>query len=409
MRLRPLIGLAAAGLVLVGIWRAFQPTPVIVDLATLGRGPLEVTVDDDGRTRIRERYTVSAPLRGRVLRSPLEPGDPVRAGETLVAEFEPVPPGLLDARSRAEAEGRLARARAAILEVEARRAQAEADLDFAESELRRFRELVAGGIGAGDQLEAAERDARLRREALRAADFAVQVAAFEVEIAAAALREPDPPAADGEPGTPPPRRHPLRAPIDGLVLRVHEESERILEAGTPIVELGDPRSIEVVADFLTRDAVRVRPGMPAAIVGWGGLTEDGREPALAARVRLVEPSGFTKISALGVEEQRVDIVLDPERDPAAWTALGDGYRVEVRIRIWSGEDLLRIPTGALFRHGEAWAAFAVDAAGRARLTPLRIGRRSGLEAEVLEGLEAGARVVLYPSALVTDGTPLEAR
>lgn len=430
---------AVVTVVAVLVWRALQPQPVLVDVEAVRRDRLVVTVDDDGRTRVRERYTVSAPIAGRLLRTALEPGDPVQANATRLAEFAPVAASLLDARGRAEAEARLRRAEASVHEAEARREQVRAEAAFAESALQRTQELHAGQVLPTEQLEAAERDAERARAGLRAAEMAVRVALHERELAAASLREPapgdvgetrrtsgstpDPEARHGgvHPVGSPAREGPdagragarvlgLRSPIDGLVLRVFEQSARTLAAGEPILEVGNIGSLEIVADYLTQDAVRIRPGMRVLVQGWGGEDGDGEPLALEARVQRIEPSGFTKVSALGVEEQRVNVVVDPDGDVTRWATagLGDGFRVELRIVVWEEDGVLVVPTGALFRQAGAWAVFVVDD-GRARLRRVALGRRGALEARVLEGLAEGDTVVLYPSELIGDGAPVEPR
>lgn len=405
-----------AGLVVVVLLvLAFRPAPVRVETAEVRRGTLRVTVRDDGRTRVRERYTISAPIRGRLLRPLLDPGDAVRAGETTVAQFLPVSPGLLDARSREEAQARLRRAAAAMQEAEARRRQAAADLAFAQKELDRMKNLHAEGIQPREALDRAERAEQTAREGVRAAEQAVQVARYELEVARASLREAAP--GDLEASLPPDVESApafvgtdeasgllaIRSPIDGEVLRIQEESARNLEAGAPILEVGDTDRLEVVADFLSQDAVKIAPGMPGEIIGWGGIDDAGDARPLEARVRTVEPAGFTKVSALGVEEQRVNVILDPVGEPEAWASLGDGYHVEARVLLWEEPDALLAPSGALFRAGEDWAVYLVEG-GRARLRRVEIGRRGEHEVEIRSGLEAGARVVLYPSALISDGT-----
>lgn len=407
------------GLVLLAfLARSFRETPVLVDVAVVQSGTLLVTADDDGRTRIRERYTVSAPIAGRLLRTALDPGDAVAAGETLVAELAPVASGLLDARTRSEAGARIRRSEAALQEAETRVEMAEADHVFAEAELERFRSLHQQGVQARETLERMERDERLAFQGVRAAQFAVQVAGFELEVARASLLEPSgegptvpgtsPVDGDGGVALAPDGRLLLRSPVDGRVLRVFEESARTLPAGTPILEIGADGAIEVVADYLSQEAVRIEPGMEALLEGWGGVDDAGEEVTLHGRVRLVEPGGFTKVSALGVEEQRVNVVVDPDGDPADWSALGDGYRVELRILLWRGDDVLIVPTGALFREGAAWAVFVVEE-GRAVRREVQLGRMNGLEAQVLGGLSEGDRVVLYPSELIGEGAAVEAR
>ena len=412
------IGIAAAvGVLLV---RSFRTAPVLIDAAEVHRGGLRVTVDDDGRTRVRERYTIDAPIAGRLVRTALDPGDEVEAGETVVAEFVPVAPTLLDVRSRSEAEARLGRAEAAVAEAEARREQAATDHEFEQDELERATELYEQGIRTREELDRAQYEERRTFQSLRAAELAAQVARYEVDVARASLVEVNAPeegqdidelrgggveiARDG--------RLFLRSPINGKVLRVFEESARALAAGTPILEVGATSSLEIVADYLSQEAVKVRPGMQVRIVGWGGEEPGGKERELEGRVRVVEPGGFTKVSALGVEEQRVNIVVDPvssdEADDDLWAELGDGYRVELRIVLWEAEDVLVVPTGALFREGEAWSAFVV-VDGVAERRDVALGRMNGLEAQIVDGLSEGDVVVLYPSELIGEGTPVEAR
>ncbi|MBK8974380.1 MAG: HlyD family efflux transporter periplasmic adaptor subunit [Planctomycetes bacterium] len=413
--------LVAAGAGFV-IWRSLQPLPVLVDVATIARGDLRVTVDDDGRTRVRERYTISAPVRGRLLRVPLEPGDPVVAGQTVVAEFEPLPPELLDARALARARADVRRAEAASSAAEARVAQAEQQAGFARKELLRIRDLTQSGVDSGGNLDRAERDDEVASDALHEARFLARVAAHELEIARTALTgyEAQLAADDGsEPREPGPSgRIVLRSPVDGSVLRRFEESARALEAGAPILEVGDTSRLEIVADYLSQDAVRVRPGMAVLVTGFGGRTRDGGERTLHGRVRVVEPGGYTKVSALGVEEQRVDIVVDPApaadgEDIALWRALGDGYHVELRIVVDEASGVVIVPTGALFRarggDDAGQAVLVVGPDGVARSRGVRVGRVGELRAEVLDGLAAGERVVLYPSELVGDGTRVDAR
>lgn len=408
-RLKTVVWIAAGLGTAALLYWAFQPSPVLVDSATVRSGTLQVTVDDDGRTRVRERYTISAPIHGRLLRTPLDPGDAVHANKTLVAEFLPIAPDLLDARSRSELVARKARAEAARLQTEAHREQARAEAEFAAAELSRARELTQSSIGPGTRLEQAERDDRRAHEALRASEFAVQVATFDLEMVRATLQKYQP---DDSPEGAVERiedsRMTLHSPVDGKVLRLFEESARTMAAGTPILEVGNTGALEIVADYLSQDAVKVQPGMAVFVEGWGGELPSGEEKVLRGSVRVVEPGGFTKISALGVEEQRVNVIVDPDGDMADWESLGDGYRVELRILLWQEDEVLIVPTGALFRAGDDWAVLVV-ADDRAELRTVEIGRRNGLEAQVLGGLIGGDRVVLYPSELVSDGTKILCR
>jgi HlyD family secretion protein len=371
--------------------RAFRAPPVLVDAASVARGTLEVTVEDDGRTRVRERYVVSAPIDGQLLRVALDPGAPVVAGETVLAEFEPRAVIPLDARARAQAQARVEASAAALERARTEQQRAQAALDYARADLARRKQLSESGIDELDRYDQAVRDERAASEGLRGAHFQVAVTEHELEAARALLLE------DGAAGA---RVLALRSPIDGVVLRLHQESARPLVAGAPILEIGDVARLEIVADLLSQDAVAVRPGMEVHIEGW-----DGDGATLRGVVRHVEPAGYTKISALGVEEQRVDVIVDP-LEP--WDALRDGYRVELRVVVWRGEDVLIAPSGALFREGESWSAFVVED-GRAVRRTLEIGRRGGLETEVLSGLAEGEQVVLYPSELIEPGSAVEVR
>jgi len=385
--------LAGVGFVALLLLAALWPEAAPVDLAPVERGPLLVTVDDEGETRVRDRYVVSAPVAGRLLRIELEPGDPVEEG-AVVAALSPAPPALLDARSRAEAAAAVEAARSGLGRARAERERALAMSDRARSDLERHRALAGSGIVSREVLEARETEARAAGEALRAAQFAVGTAGQELERARAVLLQ----FAVGGPG----RAIELRSPVHGVVLKRLRESEAVVPAGEPLLELGDPRRIEIVSDLLSADAVKVRHGQPVLIEQWGGVD------TLRGKVRRVEPSGFMKVSDLGVEEQRVNVIVDFEDPAEAWEALGDGYRVEVRIVVTEAKDAVKVPTSSLFRSGEEWAVFAVES-GRARLRTIQVGRRNGLEAEVLSGLSAGERVVVHPADTLTDGARVNSR
>jgi HlyD family secretion protein len=378
---------AALGLVLALLAVALWPQAAPVDVAPVETGVLQVTVEDEGETRVRDRFVISAPVAGRLRRIELEPADAVRRGQ-VVATLLPAPPALLDARARAEAAAAVEAARAALGRARAENARAQAAHELARSELERQRELARSGIVSAETLERAQAEARTTQEALRAAQFAVAAAEHEVERAQAVLLQ----ATGGGAG----RVLELRSPVDGVVLRRLRESEAVVPPGEPLLEVGDPRQLEVVTDLLSADAVKVRPGQPVRVEQWGG------ESPLRGRVRLVEPSGFMKISALGVEEQRVNVIVDFEDPAAASRVLGDGYRVEVRIVVWEAKDVVTAPTSSLFRRGESWAVFVVEG-GRARLRPITVGQRNGLQAQVLEGLRPGEEVIVFPSDALEDG------
>jgi HlyD family secretion protein len=373
-------------LLLVALW----PETTLVDLAPVERGGLLVTVDEEGETRVRDRYLVTAPVTARLLRIELEPGDPVERSRTELATLLPQP---LDPRSRAEAQAALEAAEAGVGSARAERRRAEAALALARSELTRVKALFGQGIASQQDLDRREAEARSAEDASRGAQFAAAAAEHQRDMARARLAGG---AAD------PTRPIVISSPVDGVVLKRYRESEAVVPAGDPLIEVGDAQRLEIVSDLLSTDAVRVKPGQEVAIEQWGG------DHPLRGRVKRVEPSGFMKISALGVEEQRVNVVIDFADPAEARAALGDGYRVEVRIVVWEAADVVKVPTSSLFRRGETWAVFTVDG-GRARLRPVEVGRRNGQEAQVLSGLTAGERVIVHPSDTLADGSKVAAR
>jgi HlyD family secretion protein len=379
---------------------AFLPQPVPVDLGHVSRGPLRVTVDEDGKTRVKSRYTVSAPLNGRLQRlqlkpgQDLEPGDEVREGD-LLAVIEPANPELLDARASTEAEFRIRSARTAVERSEVELQKAETTLKFARNELQRLKTVATRDALTKQELEDAVLREQQRTAEQRAAQFAVQIAKYELNQAEAALLRTRPTEqSEGNAWN-------LRvvAPITGRVLRVMQESAGVVTPGTPLVELGDPQNLEVVVDVLSSDGVRIPPHAKVEFDQWGG------EQPLHGIVRLVEPGAFTKVSALGVEEQRVNVIVDLLEAPAERPNLGDAYRVDARIVIWEEPEVLRTPTSSLFRDGEAWAVYCVRE-GTARLQRVKIGKRNGLDAQVLEGLTEGDTVIVHPSDRVIDGVAI---
>jgi HlyD family secretion protein len=386
---RVLFAVAAVGGLLA---MAFWPETVPVDVATVSRGALVVTIDEEGRTRVRDRFVVSAPVAGRVLRIGLEPGDPVRRGD-VVARIQSAPAPLLDARIRAEGQAAVESAGAALERARAEEQGARAALAQAERERARSRTLANAGALPAQDADAREADARLAREAANAAASAVRAAEAERDRARVRLAAPSPRTNGGSVA--------VIAPVDGVVLRRLRESESSVPAGEPLLELGDPSRLEIVADLLSTDAVRVRKGARAMVEQWG------EDVALDATVRRIEPAGFTKVSALGVEEQRVNVVLDVGDSGEEGAALGDAYRVEVRIVIWEAPNVLKVPTSALFRDGEQWAVYVVRD-GRARHTRIELGRQTGREAEVLSGLSEGARVIVHPGDMVEDDARVKA-
>lgn len=362
--------------IVYGLW----PQPVPVETATAAVGPLRASVNEEGKTRIRQRYLVSAPVTGHVRRITLDPGDAVEAHQTVIAVIDPVSPTLLDARSRSLAEARRDAA-AANLE------KARAAHTFAASERDRFEKLFAEQAVSVQELDqarwretAAARERAAAESALRQAE--AELAEFNV--------------ASDSPGQASPSPVEVRAPASGRVLRVFEESARVTAAGASLVEIGDPTELEVVIEVLSRDAAVIAPGTRVELDHWGG-------PApLQAKVRLIEPAAFTKVSALGVEEQRVNVVADLTTPPAERGNLGHNFRVEARIIVWESEATLKVPAGVLFRRGPDWAVYVL-ADGRARARRVQIGQSSGTETQILDGLEAGAEVILYPGDRVREG------
>lgn len=389
----------AVGLVIViALVLAMAPRPQLADFEPVVRGALQVTLDHEGKTRVRDRFVISAPVPGRVRRIELEPGDRVVADETVLATFEASDPQFLDSRSRAEARAGIKAAQSALETARAERERAQAEWEFAETELERNQRLADQGIVSQGQLDVAKVQARASHEALLAAESAARTALHRLEAANARLLEPGDGQRPGRSG----RLFALRSPVSGVVLRRLRESEAVVPMGDPLIEVADLDAMEVVADFLSNDAVKMRPGMAALIDQWGG------DQPIARQVRRIEPAGFMKISALGVEEQRVNVVVDFDVEREIWGALGDGYRVEVRVIVWQAEDVLKVPTSSLFRHEGDWAVFVAEG-GRARLRGVEVGQRNGLEAEVLGGLDENELVIAHPSDTITDGARVAAR
>lgn len=388
-----MIGLAAAFVVAVVVV-AWIPSPVDVEVAEVSRGPLVVTVDEDGQTRVIDRYLISAPIAGNLGRIELDAGDAIEAGQVL-ARLVPLPPPLLDARSRAEAQARVDAALAARSQSQAAVNRARVALDFAEKEAARARAVVdQGGLALSDA-ERAFSDERRSKEDLRSATFGGRVAEHQFKLAQFALLRLSGKSEDGE-------HLEIISPVDGQVLNILQQSEGVVQPGMPVIEVGDPAALEIVIDVLSQDATRIRPGATAEIVRWGG------KPPLRAHVRSVEPSAFTKLSALGVEEQRVNVIIDLDEPREVWSTLGDGYRVEARISVWEDDDVLRVPASAVFRHDEDWATFVVEN-GDAVVRKVELGETNGLETEVVSGVEEGETVIGYPSDSVRDGVSVRAR
>lgn len=387
------------------IWFAW-PRPVQVDLAVAAVGPLVVTVDDEGRSRVRHVYTVSAPVAGRVLRisepesgnpASLHRGDEVIANETVVATMRPVDPSLIDIRSRRELEAAAVAARAAVTLAEAEMRRSAATLEFSRGELRRAESLARSSTISSRALDEARLAVEIGEASLASAEAQLDVRRSEHAAALARLAEPADLDAAGDAAC----CIQLRAPISGRVLNVIQESEAIVPAGSPLVEIGDTADIEIVVDLLSAEAVRIEPGAPARIEGWGG-------PALNGRVARVDPGGFVKVSALGIEERRVSVLVELTDPPGAWAQLGHDFRVIVHITAWSTDEALAVPISALFRIGDDWAVF-VAKDGRARTSIVDVGNRNPRMAEILSGLEEGDAVIVHPSDRVANGVPVMSR
>lgn len=393
-------GLAGA---LVLFW-ALRSPPVPVDTAMIARGALDVTVTEEGRTRVRDIYTVSTPVAGTIERTPREVGDEVVAGETVVAVIRPSVPGFLDTRTLREAEAIVAAAEAMVESARAQVREAEAQLAFAKSEHARAFELHQKEAVSASRLE--EVQTALSTAEARVASAQATLTAYQHVQHMAQARMVGPHEDDRRGGQGDGEGDcclPMYAPVDGRVLAVHHESEQVVSAGTALIEIGNPLQLEVVADLLSSDAVRIAEGAQARIDGWGG------PKPLAAKVRTVEPAGFTKVSALGIEEQRVRVILDFEGTPEERPRLGHGYRVMVHIAVERLDGAALVPLAALFRRGDTWSVFVADANSRARERVVTLGARTSREAVILTGLDSGERVVLHPSDRVAEGTRLSER
>lgn len=380
-RRRTLVTVVIAAVAVI-LWFILRPTPLLVEVSMASRGPMQVTVDEDGETRAHDRFVVASPIPGRMLRVDLEDGDVVRQHQ-IVALIEPLP---LNQQQREEVLARIAAAESAKREADARAEHAREDFEQSQRDRRRAEQLGQEKVISSQALEQARNAEITSGEELQAAKFNASAASFQVNVARAGLL-----GIDG--GHAARKVISLRSPVAGRVLRVIEKSERVVQAGTPIATIGDPEKIEIVTDVLTTDAVNIRHGASVFLEGWGG------DHVLRARVRLLEPGGFTKISALGVEEKRVNVISDFVDSP---DGLADGYRVEARILTWENADALKVPGSATFREREAWSVFIIEKR-RARRRAVQIGHRNQTEVEVLGGIAPGEQVILHPANELSDG------
>ena len=393
---------------------AFWPQAVLVDISTVEKGYMAVTIEEEGETRIREVYALSAPFSGRVLRIDADVGDLVARNETVLASIEPIDPNLLDIRSRAQAEAAAKAAEEASRLASAEVTRAQAELDLAKADLKRNETLFEKGTISASRIDRLRAEAQVKQAALETAAATFKMREFELETARASLIEPvgtNRNSAEGDenseiasdnPGHNRSCCLPVTAPVDGQVLRVFHESEGVVTAGTLLIEIGDPANLEIVVDLLSSDAVRVSEGARVIIKDWGG------EDDLVARVRRVEPFAFTKVSALGIEEQRVNVIVDLVDPREAWQRLGHAYQIDASIIIWEAEDVLQVPLSALFRVEKDWAVFLYQD-GRAVEQRVELGQINDLTAQILSGIEEGQKVVVHPSDRVVNGVRIAER
>lgn len=386
------IAAAVLGAVLF-VWWLLRPDPVYVDLHTVKPGPMQVTIDEEAVTEIKDIYRVSAPIDGRVMRSRLKVGDVVERGKTVVARLEPVIPSFLDRRTRSILHARAAAAEASVAFAEASVTRARADLEFRKKELVRAKELFANKTTSERRLDESTMAEKMSRATLSTAIAQLGVRQRELESARAQLIDPgDEQELDAQASC----CVDVFSPVSGRVTRIITESETVVQSGAALLEVGDPKNLEVVVDLLSADAVKVKEGDHAVIEAWGG------NETLAAKVRRIEPTGFQKVSALGIDEQRVNVRLSFNEPVSKHARLGHQYRVYTRIIVWSGDDALTIPLSALFRKGSDWAVF-VDDGGSAKLQVVEIGRQNSRQAQVIAGLKPDDVVVLHPSDRIEDG------
>lgn len=383
-------------IVIIGVIYGFIPKPVPVDTVKALRGPMRVTIDEEGKTRVKDRFVISAPVSGFMRRVSLKVGDPIKKGQA-VAELEPLRSGVLDPRSRAEAEASVSAAKASLNAAEEDARAAKADAEYARQKFERTKKLFDEGYVSKDLLDQAESDVKKTEANRLSADASVKAAASELERTKATLGY-SPAEGVKDRG----RVVSITAPVEGRVLKIHRESEGSVNQGEAIIDTGDPSKLEVRVEVLSADAVNIKQDTPALFERWGG------DISLIGKVRVIEPSAFTKVSSLGVEEQRVLVIADITSLPESWQRLGDGYRVEASFIIWEGKDILQVPASSLFRKGEGWAVF-IAKNRKAHLQHVEVGRKNGLVAEIISGLNEGDMVITHPDDLIKDGTRVRKR
>lgn len=393
---RRLTWLAVLLTIVVALVYGFRPQPRLVDIIAATRAPMQVTIEEEGKTRVIDRYIISAPVSGTACRVDLDVGDSVDKNQMLV-NINPLQSQALDPRSHAEAEARVAAAESALRATEQNVQSARAKADLASKELTRLEPLAKEGHVSEGKLDQAKAQARSTGAALRSAIFAVDVAHYDLEAARTALRYTGDKTQAGESDA-----VQVLAPVTGKVLKLQQECEGVVNAGQPLLEIGDIRSLEIETDVLSADAVKIKPGMLVLYERWGG------ENPLTGQVRRVEPVGFTKVSALGVEEQRVLVISDITSEAAQWQTLGDGYRVESRFILWEEQDVMQIPASALFHFDDHWAIFVMEN-NKAKRRIVTVGQRNGLSAQILEGLAEGEQVITHPDDTIEDGVGVKQR
>ena len=390
----PAISVIAVLVITLLIW-GFWPQPVLVEAVAVKRAPLTVTIEEEGRTRVIDRYVISAPVDGVACRLQLNVGDLVEQGQVLLG-ITPLESQVLDPRSRAQAKAKVAAAESALQAAKEQASAATAAAKLATSELTRLRPLVEKNLISREAFDKTETEAKTTRAAKRSADFNVEVATYELQAAQTVLDVTA--GTSGEPA----ERVPVTSPITGKILKVARECEGPVRTGEPLLEVGDPSVLEIEVDVLSADAVKIKPGMKVLFDRWGG------EQPLEGIVRIIEPVGFTKISALGVEEQRVLIISDFTSPADLWQRLGDSYRVEARFILWHQEDVLQVPASSLFRYQQGWAVFIIDGK-RTKRREVKVGQRNGLLAQILEGVKEGETVINHPSDEVEEGRRVKVR
>lgn len=389
LRQHPVITIIAVLIVALLVW-GYWPQPVFVEAVAVKRAPLTVTIEEEGRTRVIDRYVISAPVDGVACRLQLNVGDPVEQGHALLY-ITPLKSQVLDPRSRAQAQAQVAAAKSALRAAKEQARAAAAAAQMADSELKRLQPLVDKGLISRNEFDKAKTESQTTTAAKRSTDFNVEVAKYELEAAQTTLQY----SAATDTGVPT-ERVSIRSPITGKILKVARECEGTVRTGEALLEVGDPSALEVEVDVLSADAVKIKPGMKVLFDRWGG------EQPLEGIVRVIEPVGFTKVSALGVEEQRVLIISDFTSAAEQWQRLGDGYRVEAQFTLWHEDDVLQVPSSSLFRYNSGWAVFVMEN-GFAKRREIKPGQRNGLITQVLEGIKDGDVVINHPSDEVDDG------